>query len=64
MRKPLRTARALALATLLATALVVPLGGAATAAGGLTGSAARLVELLNAERREAGLPAPCGCCRG
>jgi hypothetical protein len=57
MPKPRRIRRTLALAVLLTAVLVVPLGGAATAAGGLTGAAARLVELLNAERREAGLPA-------
>jgi uncharacterized protein YkwD len=57
MRKLSRTPRTLTLATLLVAVLVEPLGGVATAAGGLPGAAARLVELLNAERREAGLPA-------
>jgi hypothetical protein len=57
MRKLSRTPRTLTLAMLLVAVLVVPLGGVATAAGGLPGAAARLVELLNAERREAGLPA-------
>ena len=57
MRKLSRTPRTLALAALVVAVLAVPPGGVAAAAGGLPGTAARLVELLNAERREAGLPA-------